>query len=80
MIIAGIVLVLALGIVVWGISVYNGLIRLRNTFPAFGDHAVFTCSAQGRSAVFRWECSGYAAVLSIDLGTRSYTVTTEVPA
>ena len=31
MIIAGIVLVLALGIVVWGISVYNGLIRLRNT-------------------------------------------------
>ena len=31
MIIAGIVLVLALGIVVWGIGVYNGLIRLRNT-------------------------------------------------
>ena len=30
MIIAGIVLVLALGIVVWGIGVYNGLIRLRN--------------------------------------------------
>ncbi|MBR2726421.1 MAG: hypothetical protein IKD71_00830 [Solobacterium sp.] len=56
------------------------LIRLRNTFPAFGDHAVFTCSAQGRSAVFRWECSGYAAVLTIDLGTRSYTVETEIPA
>ena len=31
MIIAGIVLVLALGIVVWGIGVYNGLIRLRNS-------------------------------------------------
>lgn len=31
MIIAGIVLVLALVIVVWGIGVYNGLIRLRNT-------------------------------------------------
>ena len=31
MIIAGIVLVLALGILVWGIGVYNGLIRLRNT-------------------------------------------------
>jgi LemA protein len=31
MIIAGMVLVLALGILVWGIGVYNGLIRLRNT-------------------------------------------------
>jgi len=31
MIIAAIVLILALGIVVWGIGVYNGLIRLRNT-------------------------------------------------
>jgi LemA protein len=31
MIIAGIVLVLALGILFWGIGVYNGLIRLRNT-------------------------------------------------
>ena len=30
MIIAGIVLALALAIVVWGIGVYNGLIRLRN--------------------------------------------------
>ena len=31
MIIAGIILVLALGILFWGIGVYNGLIRLRNT-------------------------------------------------
>ena len=50
------------------------LLRFRNTCPAFGFDAVFSCSLEGPVLKLGWEKNGVHAVLTADLATLEYEI------
>lgn len=56
------------------------LLRLRNTFPAFGFDAVLTVETPAPQLLsLRWRRGGYSACLEADLAACAFTVTTREP-
>lgn len=55
------------------------LLRLRNTFSAFGFDAGFTVECEGDTLTLGWEQDGYRAVLKANLATYDYEIETSEP-
>ena len=52
------------------------LLKLRNTYPAFGFDSKFTVTTEGHKMTMSWEKDEYKAVLKVDFDTYSYEITT----